>query len=85
MKVIIEFNESEYKRSHGKCPKGRGRWIFATVRKPTAEEMVHTPSNLTYTQAKAYVKKVYKAIAKTLEASNGPSHFPYEVTFYTLP
>jgi hypothetical protein len=48
----IYFCTSEYEKSHGKMPRGRGGWIFAAERNPQSDRMIFTGSNLTLTEAK---------------------------------
>jgi hypothetical protein len=63
-KLIIEFYDSEYRFSHGTAPKGRGAWAFSKYRNETPipiESILWSPADMTYTQAKRYIRDLLKA------------------------
>lgn len=49
MTIKIEFNDSEYRFSHGAAPRGRGSWAFLF---PGAAEPWFTPGSTTFGEAK---------------------------------
>ena len=55
----MEFNTSQYKRSHGKTPRGRGSWAFFFDRSMRIEDVYFTPS-CTYAEAKKFAREEAK-------------------------
>jgi hypothetical protein len=52
----IMFNTSEFQRSHGRAPRGRGRWAFSMLRRPDplADE-IHFSPTMTITEARKWI------------------------------
>lgn len=52
--VAVEFDASDYRRSHLTAPRGRGSWAFSTVDPRRADYLNHTRFfSGTYREAKA--------------------------------
>lgn len=51
----IDIDTSDYTRSHGTNPKGRGGWAFSTYPNPQLDDVFFTPS-MTYSDAKVWAK-----------------------------
>lgn len=51
--TTARFETSEFKRSHGKAPRGTGAWAF---RPDTTGEWVFSPC-MTFTEAKKWVRE----------------------------
>jgi hypothetical protein len=49
----LEFSISQFVRSHGRNPKGRGSWAFAV--KDLGGEVIFTPS-MTFAEAKVWIR-----------------------------
>lgn len=82
-RIMIRFNDSEYRFSHGKAPRGRGSWAFSVSRDPNPSStrstgIFWTPGNTTYVQAKKLARAHYIA-----EIGDGHLCGPFIV--YVLP
>jgi hypothetical protein len=57
--TMIDFDGIEYRKSHGKPPKGRGGWAFGTRRNPDVSnptDCLFAPGGLTLADAKKWAK-----------------------------
>lgn len=54
----VTFNDTEYRFSHGRAPRGRGSWAFAESRDPGGE-VTFSPS-MTFGEACRWVKRLVK-------------------------
>lgn len=54
--MTVEFDTRDYVRSHGKQPKGWGRWAF-----DFDGEWCFTPTAMNYAEAKAWVAEKARA------------------------
>ncbi len=52
--MAIEFDTSEFRRSHGKQPRGFGRWAFSWSHDGQWE---FTPRAMSFTDAKAWARE----------------------------
>ena len=55
--VKLTFETNKFVASHGREPKGRGRWIFAEKKGSGTGDEIEVPSTMTYQEAKKWVKK----------------------------
>ena len=57
----VEFTTSEFVKSHGKEPKGRGSWMFCPAQHWNSgdylDHVVSTPGNMTLSQAQKFVSQ----------------------------
>jgi len=56
----MEFDDFDYRSSHGKAPKGKGNWAFAFEHPRKNPKAWFAPSYLTYAQAKKAAEKEAK-------------------------
>jgi hypothetical protein len=63
-KIAISFDTSEYRRSHGREPRGHGSWAFDLGRGP---EFI--PGSCTYGEAKKRIREIAAA-----RFANIPAH-----------
>lgn len=63
MKRSIEINTRQFETSHGKTPRGRGRWAFFVVdhSSATVVEIFTVPSMMKYVDAKVWAKAYVRA------------------------
>ena len=82
----VEFDPSNYKRSHMKNPAGRGSWAFGISKKLTSEEaikhfgtkygskphesFVYLSPSMTYVEAKKWFKELLQKESKEFFRSN---------------
>lgn len=60
--MAIEIRTTRYEFSHGKAPRGKGSWAFIQEASHGHEEHLwFAPSNLTYREACAVIRKRVKA------------------------
>lgn len=58
-KLTIHFDNRYFENSHGKTPKGRGRWIFAEILhngQTDDANMIEAPCTMTLGEAKKWLK-----------------------------
>jgi len=55
--MTIQFDTADYRRSHGKQPKGRGRWAF-----DIQGDWHFTPRAMTFTEAKQWAAEQARAV-----------------------
>ncbi|MBR9837042.1 MAG: hypothetical protein GYB50_04010 [Rhodobacteraceae bacterium] len=73
--TAIEFDTSAYVSSHGRQPKGRGSWAFATDPDADSSEAIFSPS-MTYTDAKVWARAAHRASGEISDDNS---------TLYVLP
>jgi hypothetical protein len=60
--MTVEVNTSKFVAAHGTEPKGRGSWAFVQEASHGQEEHVFfAPAWMTFTEARAWVKKQVRA------------------------
>lgn len=58
-KLNLDFSTREYVNSHGRAPKGRGRWAFAEILcsgKLDIDRAIFVPDTMTLSEAKRWVR-----------------------------
>lgn len=66
--LTVDFCTREYVLSHGKEPRGTGKWAFALSRNPQPGDIFWASNFLTLAQAKREARDHYRLLCGALEA-----------------
>jgi hypothetical protein len=59
----IMFDASEFELSHGRAPRGRGRWAFSMLRRPDPlTDEIHFSPTMTITEARKWIVALLRAM-----------------------
>ena len=65
IRTVVEFDDIEFQKSHGRAPRGRGYWAFSTDRRGR-EHLLFSP-DMTYAEAKKWAKTAHLELAVGLD------------------